>query len=123
MFGENSRTRFADISDGSSNTIAFGETTLDVVNGSGPAWGYRGWAMVGIDLGSGDGVNNWEHPSKLVPPKFGRLGSWGRAGSHHPNGCNAGYGDGSTRFFTESIDKNVARNLVTIADGVPVAFE
>lgn len=120
MFGENSRTRFADLLDGSSNTIAVGETTMDVVNGSGPAWGYRGWAMVGIDFGSGDGINNWDHPSNLVPPKFGRLGSWGRAGSLHPGGCNAAYADGSTRYFAETTDKIVTRNLVTIADGATV---
>ncbi len=123
MFGENSRTRFAELTDGSSNTIAFGETTLDVVNGSGPAWGYRGWAMVGIDIGSGDGINNWEHPAKLFPPKFGRLGSWGRAGSHHPGGCNVAFADGATRYFAESIDKNVARNIVMIADGATVPIE
>lgn len=123
MFGENSRTRFADLLDGSSNTIAIGETTLDVVNGSGPAWGYRAWAMVGIDLGSGDGINNWKHPSNLVPPKFGRLGSWGRAGSHHAGGCNAAFADGATRFFSQHTDKTVARNIVTIADGLTVPIE
>lgn len=123
MFGENSRTCFADIGDGSSNTIAFAETTLDVLNGSGPAWGYRAWAMVGIDLGSGDGVNNWRHPTNQVPPKFGRLGSWGRAGSHHRGGCNVAFADGSTRFFSETTDKTVSRNIVTIADGTVVSIE
>ncbi|MDX1928100.1 MAG: DUF1559 domain-containing protein [Pirellulaceae bacterium] len=123
MFGENSRTRFADLTDGSSNTIAVSETTLDVVNGSGPAWGYRGWAMIGIDMGSGDGINNWEHPSKLVPAKYGRLGSWGRAGSLHPGGCNAAFADGSTRFFSETTDKILTRNIVTIADGATIAIE
>ena len=123
MFGENSRTRFADLTDGSSNTIAIAETTLDVVNGSGPAWGYRGWAMIGVDMGSGDGINNWEHPSKLVPAKYGRLGSWGRAGSLHPGGCTAAFADGSTRFFSQTTDKTVTRNIVTIADGAVTTIE
>jgi prepilin-type N-terminal cleavage/methylation domain-containing protein/prepilin-type processing-associated H-X9-DG protein len=123
MFGENSRTRFSDLTDGSSNTIAICETTLDVVNGSGTAWGYRGWAMVGIDLGSGDGINNWEHPAKLVPAKYGRLGSWGRAGSLHPGGCNVAFADGSTRYFSETTDKILTRNIVTIADGATIALD
>ena len=96
---------------------------MDVVNGSGPAWGYRAWAMVGVDFGSGDGVNNWAHPAQLVPPKFGRLGSWGRPGSHHPGGRNAVFADGSTRFFSETTYRNVARNIVTIADGVTIPVE
>ena len=123
MFGENSRTRFAQLTDGSSNTIAIGETTLAVANGSGPAWGYRGWAMVGIDFGSGEGINNWKHPADLVPPKFGRLGTWGRPGSLHPGGCNAAFADGSTHYFSEATDKILARNLVTIADGESVSIE
>ncbi len=48
MFGQNSTTCFNDLKDGSSNTLAMGETTLKVYNGRSPCWGYRGWVMSGI---------------------------------------------------------------------------
>lgn len=38
MFGDNSNCRFADIRDGSSNSIAVCETTLEVWDGAAPAW-------------------------------------------------------------------------------------
>jgi hypothetical protein len=41
MFGENSNSRIADVTDGLSNTIAMGKTTLQCPNGTTPAWAYR----------------------------------------------------------------------------------
>lgn len=41
MFGENSTTRPADVTDGLSNTLALGETTKHHVNGAAFAWAYR----------------------------------------------------------------------------------
>jgi len=114
MFGENSTTRFADVTDGTSNTIAFGETTLDVYNGRTASWGYRGWVMTGIDLR--DGINDWSFGGFIVPVP-GQLGSWGRAGSLHPNGAQFCLGDGSVRFIRQDTSLTTLTQLGYMADG------
>ena len=47
MFGQQSDTTPGMVTDGLSNTFAFGETTKFHVNGAAFAWAYRGWVMVG----------------------------------------------------------------------------
>jgi prepilin-type N-terminal cleavage/methylation domain-containing protein/prepilin-type processing-associated H-X9-DG protein len=114
MFGENSSTRFADVTDGTSNTIAMGETTLTVYNGRTASWGYRGWVMTGIDLRYG--INDWSFYGYCVPT-FGRLGSWGRAGSMHFNGANFCFADGSVRFINQNTNLTTLTQLGYMADG------
>ncbi|WP_437192167.1 DUF1559 domain-containing protein [Planctomicrobium sp. SH527] len=114
MFGENSRCRIGDIIDGTSNTVAVAETTLEVYNGKGNAWGYRGWVMSGVDLAANT-INNWTYPS--VPTIIGRLGSWGRPGSLHTGGMHILLADGSVRFLSENVDTTTRRNLSYMADG------
>lgn len=54
MFGENSSAKISDCKDGTTNTFMLGETTVTPrCNGWGPAWGYRGWVMTGLDPGQG----------------------------------------------------------------------
>jgi prepilin-type N-terminal cleavage/methylation domain-containing protein/prepilin-type processing-associated H-X9-DG protein len=118
MFGENSTTRFTDISDGLSSTFAFGETTLEVYNGRTASWGYRGWVMTGVDLRYG--INNWDY-SPVAPPKYGRLGSWGRAGSLHLGGANFCLADGSVRFVSETTNVTLLTRLGYMADGNAVS--
>lgn len=115
IFGENSNARLAEIADGTSNTVAVAETTLDVFNGNTPAWGYRGWVMIGVDLGQG--INRWDFTT-LPTPKRGRLGAWGRPGSLHPGGCNMLIADGSVRFFPENLDIASLNSLAAMADGL-----
>ena len=117
MFGENSSTRFADITDGTSNTLMMGETTRDVYNGRCASWGYRGWVMTGIDPRYG--LNDWSFYGYITPVR-GRLGSWGRAGSLHTNGVNFCFADGSVRFISESVPIGVLTLLGYMADGNPV---
>ncbi len=119
MFGENSTTRFADVRDGLSNTIMVAETTLDVYNGRCSAWGYRGWVMVGIDVANGGGINRWDYSTGIEPIR-GRLGSWGRCGSLHAGGANLLFGDGSTRFLSETTERAVLERLCAMADGQTV---
>jgi prepilin-type N-terminal cleavage/methylation domain-containing protein/prepilin-type processing-associated H-X9-DG protein len=120
MFGENSTTRFADVSDGTSNTIALGETTLEVYNGRTASWGYRGWVMTGIDLRYG--INDWSFTSSTGPitPRPGRLGSWGRAGSRHANGAQFCFADGSVRFVGQDTNRTTLTRLGYMADGNPL---
>ena len=117
MFGQNSHSTPASVLDGLSNTVAVGETTLEVYNGQTPAWGYRGWVATGIDLGAG--INDWSFYGYTVP-KVGRLGSWGRAGSLHPNGAQFAFGDGSVRFISQSTPLTTLQRLGWMDDGAPV---
>ena len=119
MFGENSTTRFADVRDGTSNTVALGETTLDVYNGRTASWGYRGWVMTGIDLRYG--INDWSFGT-YITPRVGRLGSWGRAGSLHPNGAQFAFADGSVRFISQDTSVATLTRLGYMADGSTVAL-
>jgi prepilin-type N-terminal cleavage/methylation domain-containing protein/prepilin-type processing-associated H-X9-DG protein len=120
MFGENSTTRFADVLDGTSNTLMVGETTLDVYNGRTASWAYRGWVMTGIDVAS-IGINRWDFGIYLPNPRVGQLGSWGRAGSLHPQGANFCFADGSVRFINQNTDQTTLQRLEYMADGQIVA--
>jgi len=122
MFGENSNCQTANVRDGTSNTIAIAETLYNVYNGQCPAWGYRAWVMLGIDVGFG-GINNWTDVYgtyiELVP---GRLASWAYAGSVHPGGAHVMLADGSVHFLNESTDSVILERLSAMADGEVVTI-
>jgi prepilin-type N-terminal cleavage/methylation domain-containing protein/prepilin-type processing-associated H-X9-DG protein len=114
MFGENSNTRLTDVSDGLSNTIAIGEQTLNVYNGTCTAWAYRGWVQVGVN--PAEGINVWEL-SWTPPAQVGRSASWSFAGSLHPGGANFGFADGSVHFLSENTSVTLLNRLSAMADG------
>jgi len=116
MFGENSTTRFADVTDGTSNTVAFCESTREVVNGRCSPWGYRGWVQVGNDIGAPLGINNWIYNAATVP-KVGRVRSWGHPASLHPTGCMVCLADGSVRFVSQTAPVVVREAMGAMADG------
>jgi prepilin-type N-terminal cleavage/methylation domain-containing protein/prepilin-type processing-associated H-X9-DG protein len=133
MFGENSTTRIADITDGTSNTFAMAETTFNVYNGNGDPWAYRCWVTGGVDPASG--INAWtfaNYPDPVNWPGFsgllcfsgceftskvGQLGSWMYVGSLHPGGANFLKGDGSVIFVSENTTTSLLTQLSTIAGG------
>jgi prepilin-type processing-associated H-X9-DG protein len=114
IFGENSTTTHGQISDGTSNTLMIGETTLNVFNGRTASWGYRGWVMTGVD--PRHGINDWSF-STAPAPLPGRLGSWGRAGSLHPGGAQFCFADGSARFISQTTTVTVLTQLGYMNDG------
>lgn len=122
--GENSQTRIRDISDGTSKTLLFAETTNNGrCNGPDNAWGFRDWAMVGVDPGY-QGINRWVMYgnttwSVCVGDTYlvGRLGDWGNAGSMHSGGANLVRADGSVAFVAESISATLLDQLGRMRDG------
>jgi len=127
MFGENSKTRIADITDGTSNTMAMAEGTLDVFDGSRAAWAYRSWVMTGID--PKDGINVYVFPSWVGggnagrPLPRGRSGSWWNMGSLHTGGANALMGDGSVTFVRDSISTTILANVSRMSDGTVASIQ
>jgi prepilin-type N-terminal cleavage/methylation domain-containing protein len=117
MFAQNSDCRFGDVSDGTSNTVALCESTRDTDNGETTTWGYRGWVMIGNDIGTANGINNWIYNSDPARRKVGRVGSWGWPGSLHPNGCLVCLGDGAVRFVPQTTAQVVRDSLARISDG------
>jgi prepilin-type N-terminal cleavage/methylation domain-containing protein len=117
MFGQNSDCPIAQVTDGMSNTFMLAETTFQVHNGNCPAWGYRGWVMAGIDPAhtTSIGINDWTYVG--ITPVFGQLGSWSRAGSLHPGGCQFAMGDGTVRFVSQSVPITILSQMSTIAEG------
>jgi prepilin-type N-terminal cleavage/methylation domain-containing protein len=121
MFGENSDTGLHSVLDGTSNTFMIGETTLEVVNGEGNAWGYRGWVMIGVDASctqqNGHGINVKSRAPSNTTQIPGQLGSWAWAGSNHPGGCHFVMGDASVQWVSQTIDFTLLTRLSRMADG------
>jgi prepilin-type N-terminal cleavage/methylation domain-containing protein/prepilin-type processing-associated H-X9-DG protein len=116
IFGEGSRTRIADVTDGTSHTLLMGETVREVRNGSNPAWAYRAWVQHGIEPAGG--INRWQGlVGTTYPFVRGKLDTWSRAGSLHPGGCNFAMADGSVRFVRENVTTTVLSQAARMADG------
>lgn len=123
MFGFNSECRIAMLIDGTSNTAAMAEKTLECYDGPhGVTWGYRANAMVGCDIGGGStnfGPNRWDIHWVVVgyQPRVGRLGEYYNWGSLHPGGANLLLADGAVRFASETTDLSIFRAIATIGNG------
>ena len=113
IFRPNVAAKFADIKDGTSNTIMTGE--MQRLDASTDATSSQdGWALGGVatlfstanavDGGAAGGLNNNFFQS---------------AGSDHAGGAHFGIADGSVQFISENVDSNLFDRLGSMADGRP----
>ena len=136
IYGYNSKTTFAEIRDGSSNVIAFGERwskTEEEAGGNanvkayGAVWsGDPGTERFGINDGS-QGRNSTSAVLGSVgrtTPNFavsfginGTRASELLASSFHAGGAFVVNGDGSTRFLSEDIDFEIFGHMAQMGDG------
>ncbi len=131
-----SATRFADITDGTSNTFAIGESHTD------PDFVKDGQGMDFWVIGSGqadpcrcDGGTGGTEFSEAAGSTYMPLnlqirdpGAHGRLmelafGSYHIGGAQFGMCDGSVQFISDSIDLRVYQDLGARNDGNPVTLE
>lgn len=122
LFGENSYATFGSISDGTSNSFAMGEMTLELYNGRTSGWSFAGWVSVGLDpVGNWNttfparGINVWKYGT--AAPLYGRRASWYNVASLHTGGAQFVMADGSVHFVSESTDVPTLTYLSAIADG------
>jgi prepilin-type N-terminal cleavage/methylation domain-containing protein len=126
LFGYSSKGRLEDCKDGTSNTVAVAETTLEVYDGVTGSWACAQHVGLGVQLVNPPNIklNNWTCCTWQTPPNLntrkGRNGEWGSAGSVHDGGLHLLLADGSARFISENIDTTLRNNLATISDGYTI---
>ena len=126
VFFLNSRVRYRDIPDGSTNTLFFGEklwssAELNWLSGTRNSLRNRGNRpnqLPSIRNSRDKIYRSSEIPDGMSDPAVvGGFGSW------HTGGAQFALGDGSVRFLSENIDKTLYESLGKRADGtLPVDF-
>jgi prepilin-type N-terminal cleavage/methylation domain-containing protein len=110
------RRRIADLTDGTSNTLAVGEKQLHVTGwglegGDNEAWNNPGWDE--DVLRSGETAPDSDAHAVPYPPTY-----WStKFGSSHTGGLNVVVADGSVRFIRYGIDATTWKNFCVINDG------
>jgi prepilin-type N-terminal cleavage/methylation domain-containing protein/prepilin-type processing-associated H-X9-DG protein len=104
-----------DALDGTTNVLFLGEVLGADINGTQNRWPTAGRHV--------DSLRTTDNPINTPPTQGVVFGSAnGAFGSRHPGGANFALGDGSTRFFAETIDLTVYRLLGQRQSGLTKAL-
>ncbi len=131
MFCLNSKVRIADVTDGTSNTLFYGERyhydpvfdALQAANGGPLITTYGGWAWANPYAMEDHTLSAYSPINYMIPPgtpqmtydlSDARLNAFG---SGHPGGANFAYVDGSVHFLSASTPQLVLQALATRAGG------
>jgi prepilin-type N-terminal cleavage/methylation domain-containing protein len=121
LFGWDSKSQIRDVVDGTSNTVAASETTLEIYNGRTGPWSCTHW-VGGPLVEFAQAPNQWwlapyasaQNPSPGIP---GRLQSWAMPGSTHTGGLQVLMADGAVRFISQNLALQTMYSLARISDG------
>ena len=117
--GEGDKRTLSGITDGTSHSIMFAEKALHPTQhgrdgGDNERWNNAGWDEC---------VMRWHFPPKsdndaYAPDPPESSTNWNRYfGAAHAGGLNAGFCDGSVRFYSFSVDAVLWKNLCVVDDG------
>jgi len=112
IYYRNSQTTFADITDGTSNTIAFGETLAGTSKGTKDfelTWGGAGSMPTAWGLAPIYGPNRNDN-------------EWYQFSSRHTSGVQFAFADGSVRNIQRSANRNVYIYASGMADGKVIDY-
>jgi type II secretory pathway pseudopilin PulG len=113
LFYMDSETRFRDIVDGTSNTLAVCEN-VGPKKGTPNQYAAKTW----VSWNFMDVHNGINFPFRLVPPlSHSAWNSTNGPASYHPGGCQFLLGDGSVRFIAETVDQITLNGLATRDNG------
>ena len=124
---QNSKVKFTDVTDGTSNTVVVGECVF-VDNAAGRKWaaiwaGHTGYycspdATIGCGVRISDNMWHLDDNSAQIngsaPQAFG---------SRHPGGALFGFADGSVRFFKSSAVASEIKWLANRSDGKVINYD
>jgi prepilin-type N-terminal cleavage/methylation domain-containing protein/prepilin-type processing-associated H-X9-DG protein len=120
-FIHNQARTFAEITDGTSNTVFLGERGFvdPVFDSTGDKLQFWGWWAFGAEgdvLLSAAAKINWKMPAPATQANYDlRINVFG---SSHTGGANFAMGDGSVRFLSESLDLLTLQRLCMHQDGL-----
>jgi len=124
MFGVDSNCQMRDLTDGTSNTAALVESTLQLAYHDWKTWTSAAYQSLGVELQNAAKPLNernyysWSSPPFSNPSKdFNKLSDGGFAGSLHVGGLHLLMADGSVRFLSTNVNFSTRRYLSSIADG------